>query len=78
MRQMEDEQNNLREMLEEEEEAKKNVEKQISTLQSQVGTPSSSDTIFLISQGHILLVNDHLGQKKSTVYSGLLVSPESL
>lgn len=36
---MEDEQNGLREMLEEEEEAKKNVEKQISTLQAQVGIP---------------------------------------
>lgn len=39
LRQMEDEQNGLREMLEEEEEAKKNVEKQISTLQAQVGIP---------------------------------------
>lgn len=38
-RQMEEEQNSLREMLEEEEEAKKNVEKQISVLQGQVGTP---------------------------------------
>lgn len=36
---MEEEQNSLREMLEEEEEAKKNVEKQISVLQGQVGTP---------------------------------------
>lgn len=39
LRQMDDEQNGLREMLEEEEEAKKNVEKQISTLQAQVGIP---------------------------------------
>lgn len=36
---MEEEQNSLREMLEEEEEAKKNVEKQISVLQGQVGAP---------------------------------------
>lgn len=38
LRQAEDEQNNLREMLEEEEEAKKNVEKQLYTAQSQVST----------------------------------------
>lgn len=37
LRQMEDEQNGLREMLEEEEEGKKNVEKQVSVLQAQVG-----------------------------------------
>lgn len=37
LRQMEDEQNGLREMLEEEEEGKKNVEKQVSALQAQVG-----------------------------------------
>lgn len=37
VRQLEDEQNNLREMLEEEEESKRNVDKQVSTLQSQVG-----------------------------------------
>lgn len=37
LRQLEDEQNNLKEMLEEEEESKKNVEKQVSTLQTQVG-----------------------------------------
>lgn len=33
---MEDEQNNLKEMLEEEEESKKNVEKQLYTAQAQV------------------------------------------
>lgn len=38
LRQLEDEQNNLKEMLEEEEESKKNVEKQVSTLQTQVGS----------------------------------------
>lgn len=37
LRQMEEEQNGLREMLEEEEESKKNVEKQVSALQAQVG-----------------------------------------
>lgn len=37
LRQLEDEQNNLKEMLEEEEESKKNAEKQVSTLQAQVG-----------------------------------------
>lgn len=37
LRQLEDEQSNLREMLEEEEESKKNVEKQVSNLQTQVG-----------------------------------------
>lgn len=42
LRQMEDEQNNLREQLEEEEEGKRNVEKQVSTLQSQVGPPCQS------------------------------------
>lgn len=36
MRQLEDEQNNLREQLEEEEEAKKNIERQLQTVQSQV------------------------------------------
>lgn len=36
LRQMEDEQNNLKEMLEEEEESKKNVEKQLYTAQAQV------------------------------------------
>lgn len=39
MRQMEDEQNSLQEMLEEEEEKAKNLEKQISTLNTQVGLP---------------------------------------
>lgn len=38
MRQLEDEQNNLREQLEEEEEAKKNMEKQLLTTQAQVQT----------------------------------------
>lgn len=37
LRQLEEEQNSLREMLEEGEENKKNVEKQVSTLQTQVG-----------------------------------------
>ena len=37
LRQMESEQNSLRDMLEEEEDSKKNVEKQVSTLQAQVG-----------------------------------------
>lgn len=36
LRQIEDEQNNLREQLEEEEEAKRNVEKQLQTAQAQV------------------------------------------
>lgn len=36
LRQLEDEQNNLREQLEEEEEAKKNVEKQLQMVQAQV------------------------------------------
>lgn len=36
MRQLEDEQNNLREQLEEEEEAKRNVEKQLMMVQGQV------------------------------------------
>lgn len=36
MRQLEDEQNSLREQLEEEEEAKRNVEKQLIVAQSQV------------------------------------------
>lgn len=36
LRQLEDEQNNLREQLEEEESAKKNVEKQLQTVQAQV------------------------------------------
>lgn len=39
MRQLEGEQNNLRELLEEEEESKRNVEKQVSTLQCQVSPP---------------------------------------
>lgn len=39
MRQMEDEQNSLQEMLDEEEEKAKNLEKQISTLNAQVGLP---------------------------------------
>ena len=36
LRQLEDEQHNLREMLEEEEESKRSVEKQVATLQTQV------------------------------------------
>lgn len=36
LKQLEDEQHNLREMLEEEEESKKNLEKQVSALQAQV------------------------------------------
>lgn len=36
LRQLEDEQNNLKEILEEEEESKKNVEKQLQTTQTQV------------------------------------------
>lgn len=39
MRQLEGEQNNLRELLEEEEESKRNVEKQVSALQCQVSPP---------------------------------------
>lgn len=39
IRQLEDEQNNLKEMLEEEEESKKNVEKQLHTAQAQVCAP---------------------------------------
>lgn len=39
MRQLEGEQNNLRELLEEEEESKRNVEKQVSALQCQVSSP---------------------------------------
>lgn len=42
LKQLEDEQNNLREQLEEEEESKRNVEKQVSTLQSQVGAHCQS------------------------------------
>lgn len=38
LRQLEDEQNNLKEQLEEEEEAKRNVEKQLLSAQAQVGT----------------------------------------
>lgn len=44
LRQMEDEQNNLKEMLEEEEESKKNVEKQLYTAQAQVCVPLSQWT----------------------------------
>lgn len=51
LRQMEDEQNNLREMLEEEEESKKNVEKQVTSLQTQVGALSS---VLIINQGFFL------------------------
>lgn len=36
---MEDEKNSIREQLEEEEEAKRNLEKHIATLQAQVGAP---------------------------------------
>lgn len=43
---MEDEQNSLREMLEEEEESKKNVEKQVSTLQTQVDLSVNKTLIF--------------------------------
>lgn len=39
LRQMEDEQTGLQEMLEEEEESRRNLEKQISTLNTQVGLP---------------------------------------
>lgn len=39
MRQMEDEQTGLQEMLEEEEESRRNLEKQISTLNAQVDLP---------------------------------------
>lgn len=46
LRQMEDEQNSLREMLEEEEEVKKNMEKQVSTLQTQVGPHFNKAHIF--------------------------------
>lgn len=46
LRQMEEEQNNLREMLEEEEESKKNVEKQVSTLQTQVDLSVNKTLIF--------------------------------
>lgn len=53
LRQMEDEQNNLREMLEEEEESKKNVEKQVSTLQTQVGALKQSP------QFHVPHVNSY-------------------
>lgn len=42
MRQLEDEQNNLREQLEEEEETKRNVEKQLLTAQAQVHTYSTN------------------------------------
>lgn len=42
MRQLEDDQNNLREQLEEEESAKKNVEKQLLTVQAQVELLTSS------------------------------------
>lgn len=45
LRQMEDEQNNLREQLEEEEESKKNVEKQLHTVTAQVG--DSSDPLLI-------------------------------
>lgn len=38
LRQMEDEQNNLKEQLEEEEEAKRNVEKQLQAVHAQVRT----------------------------------------
>ncbi len=44
IRQMEDEQNNLKEMLEEEEESKKNVEKQLHTAHAQVCASESVDT----------------------------------
>ena len=42
LRQLEDEQNGLREQLEEEEEAKKNVEKQLLMVQAQVRSPGPS------------------------------------
>lgn len=46
MRQMEDEQTSLQEMLEEEEETRRNVEKQISSLNAQVAlNVSSSQTL---------------------------------
>ena len=41
LRQLEDEQNTLREQLEEEEEGKRNVEKQLLTVQAQVNTCSN-------------------------------------
>ena len=42
LRQLEDEQNGLREQLEEEEESKKNVEKQLLLVQGQVRSPGPS------------------------------------
>jgi len=51
-RQLEDEQNGLREQLEEEEEAKKNVEKQLLMVQAQVSSP--------VSPGHAHLTPDHV------------------
>lgn len=48
LRQMEDEQNNLKEMLEEEEESKKNVEKQLYTAQAQVWALESVDSFWWI------------------------------
>ena len=44
LRQLEDDQNNLREQLEEEEEAKRNVEKQLLTAQTQVRDHQASNT----------------------------------
>ena len=46
---MEEEQNNLRDMLEEEEESKKNVEKQVSTLQTQVSSPWNIFCVMLLT-----------------------------
>lgn len=47
LRQLEDEHNNLREQLEEEEEAKRNVEKQLQTAQGQVsGVEEIQQTLF--------------------------------
>lgn len=45
LRQLEDEQNTLREQLEEEEEGKRNVEKQLLTVQAQVHTLTATYTL---------------------------------
>jgi len=47
---MEDERNNLKEMLEEEEESKKNVEKQLYTAQTQVCVPLSRWIMLALDQ----------------------------
>lgn len=55
LRQMEEEQNSLRELLEEEEEGKKNVEKQIAALQGQVGPPRQA--VNALCQGPFLILH---------------------